>query len=459
MKLRFLVAFVFVVGAISGQAQWEKQGKFRMYNTNAGIKSAFLAAIPAGGNAVFKGDASIYDVHLVTGTKVEHKFPEGEGWQFLPRSPYVALKAETGSNTTLTLHDMWGNAALGTLTAKLETTGMFVQLNNTWVADDGLMGCVVFGPPEGASNEGAEFLIVFFKDGLVTGSQRIKNKADIDIYVMPHPDYDMLAFVRGNGLTVYPNETEEVFTYGSYLAYRPNGSFERLSVPVRGPGSGKGRRIVWSSSKWDRLLLSDDAASGAILIKASNGIVVDSITSSKVDPGKPLTFLSASGSSDSRWMVSHTKVGDKFAMILWAMPETVEATSEVLAAADDSRKILPSSDWKLILPFLKEKNGEYTLFAWDPEDIVSVQEKRTLLQLHGAFPQPSSTNVTFTGLSSTPEILSAKVYDGKGLCVSVQNVRVAEGTVTLNTSELVMGVYNVVLSDGSKIFTTRFVQQ
>ncbi|NQW31025.1 MAG: T9SS type A sorting domain-containing protein [Ignavibacteria bacterium] len=460
MNIRVSVVYCMLVATINTSAQWVKEGQFRRYNTNAGITTPFLAAIPAGGNAVFRGTSSIFDVHLTTGTKVEHKLPAGGDWQFLPRSPYIAMMTTAeGENTIIALHNVWTNESLGSVTAALDTKGMFVQFSNTWVADDGLMGCVLFGPAPGAPAAGADFQLMFFKDGIMTGQQRIKNKSDIDIYVMPHPDYEMLAFVRGNGITLYPNTTEEVFTYGSYLGYRPDGSYERLSLPTRGPGSGAGRRIVWSSSKWDRLLIADEAANGAILIKASNGIVVDSITSSKVDPGKPLTFLSASGSSDSRWMISHSKVGDKHALILWAMPETVEATSEVLDASDDSRKILPTSEWKLIMPFLKEKNGEFTLFAWDPEDIVSVNEKANVIAMTGAHPQPSYSHVTLRGVQDIAGTHSATIYDVNGLSVSHENVEVTNNSVTLNTTNLRTGVYNVVINSGTNVFTARFVQQ
>ena len=260
--------------------------------------------------------------------------------------------------TTVFIRDIWKNIARAEIEIPVRTVDLMLDATDTWVAEDGSEGVIVFSPgpntPEGAE----EYVFAFYKGSEVTFTQRVKPKVDVDIYVRPTDD-GPIVYLRGNGIS-FPPSDEEIFTNASYLMYSSDGSIEQLRLDQRGPGSGKGRQIIWHSNKWDRLVLIDEFASGAMLVKASNGIFVDSITGSQVNPGSTVKILSASGNNRDTWMATHADVGGKKALILWAMPDVREVTSVSFGSSDNSTKQMPLSDWDIIIPYISSNGNSHT---------------------------------------------------------------------------------------------------
>ena len=338
--------------------------------------------------------------------------------------------------TTVFIRDIWKNIARAEIEIPVRTVDLMLDATDTWVAEDGSEGVIVFSPgpntPEGAE----EYVFAFYKGSEVTFTQRVKPKVDVDIYVRPTDD-GPIVYLRGNGIS-FPPSDEEIFTNASYLMYSSDGSIEQLRLDQRGPGSGKGRQIIWHSNKWDRLVLIDEFASGAMLVKASNGIFVDSITGSQVNPGSTVKILSASGNNRDTWMATHADVGGKKALILWAMPDVREVTSVSFGSSDNSTKQMPLSDWDIIIPYISSNGNSHTLYYWDPADVVSVDEQRATSDQQRLYPNPA-TNVVNVPLPGGQGALDYVVVDGMG-----NFVQRGSTTGTIDVSPLPTGAYTII---------------
>jgi hypothetical protein len=322
--------------------------------------------------------AGLAEINLVSGQATTHQRPSEGTWTIVPRNPHMMAKVERGSGdaptTTVTFHDVWKGTAINTVTAQVNTTDLQLDLEDTWINDEGSVGAAVFSPTSSTPTDRLEYVIVVFNKDGVTFLKRVKPKIDVDIYIRPHPDSGLIVYLRGNGIA-FPPSTSEEFTDENYITYSAAGYRVLLDLEPRGPGSGKGRRLIWHSNKYDRLLFSDEFASGALLVKASTGGAVDTIDQSKLDPSKPVRILSASGNNKDLWMVTHTKVGDKNALVLWAMPDMREVSSIEFASSDPATKRLPASTWSVVIPFLSTSTSGNALYAWDAQDVLGVEDQ------------------------------------------------------------------------------------
>ena len=180
--------------------------------------------------------------------------------------------------------------------------------------------------------------------------------------------------------------------------------------------------------------MTDGFASGALLVKASNGIVVDSIVSVSIDPGD-VKILSASGNNGDRWMTTHTKVGDKNALILWAMPETVEVSTILFDASDNATKQMPLAPWFIIVPFISSNGDSHTLYSWDPQDVVSVDEESEA-SASPIYPNPAN-NVANIPMNDREGALNYVILDVAGSVV----MRGSTVDGEINVSPLPSGSY------------------
>ena len=440
--VRFLVAFICLATALQAQS-WQQEGSLKRWSGKS-ITSPLLGCVAGEGDPIVDVGSAIAAVNLTSGALSEHARGSEATWIFLPRAPKVFAsvthKNTEGPGVTLTFANSWEGGSLGSVDAAVNVEALQLDVADTWVADDGREGCAVFAPSSSTPDSLKEYVIIFFRNGEPTFIHRVKPKVDVDIYVQPNTDDGLVAYLRGNGIS-FPPSTEEVFTNGNYLRYDASGRMTRLNLPTRGPGSGKGRFIIWSSVKWDRLLMTDEFASGALLVKASNGIIVDSITSSVVAPGESVKILSASGNINDRWMATHTKVGTKNVLILWAMPETKEVTSVEFAANDVAKKQMPLSPWTIVIPFLSSADGDNTLFSWNPQDVVSVDEEPININCR-AYPLPATDQVTITS-PQTEGTTSYRVISAVGNVVMEGTAQIVNGTFELSTSTLGIGWYMV----------------
>ena len=422
----------------------DSEGALRRWS-GASINSQYSGCLPTPGNPIISSDGALLEVDLQEGNTTSKSFPEGE-WTFVPRQPKVVAQvtrsSEGGGSTSVSFYDVWVGSNIASVTLDVNTEALQFDVTDTWVAPDGSEGAVVFSPTDNTPEESEEYVVAFFTGSQVTYTLRVKPKVDVDIYIRPDTDDGVLCYLRGNGIS-FPPSTEEVFTNASYLVYQSDGSVDQLALPIRGPGSGRGRHVIWHSNKWDRLLLTDGFASGALLVKASNGIVVDSITSVSIDPGD-VKILSASGNNNDRWMTTHTKVGNKNALILWAMPETVEVSSILFNEGDNAVKQMPLAPWFIIVPFISSSGNSHTLFSWDPQDVVSVQEDDLFDRL-SMYPNPATTTVSID-MSNGEGALEYVIVDVNGSVA--QRGTTADGTIDI--SPLPTGSYTVVDVRGGK---------
>ncbi len=388
---------------------------------------------------------AIAEIDLVTGTSTVHSKPAEGTWTYVPRNSKMMVKVDASdgeaATTTLSFYDTWLATTVATVTANVNTSKLAVDVLDTWIADDGSIGAAVFAPTPSTPSESLEYVIVVFDKNVVRDIRRVKPKVDVDIYVRPHPDEGVLVYIRGNGIS-FPPSTEEVFTNASYIVYGPDGALKQLSLPERGPGSGKGRRIIWHSNKWDRLLFADEYASGGLLVKASNGIPVDTIDQSSLDPTKPLRFLTACGNNNDRWMVTHAKVGEKNALILWAMPETVETETLEFETSDPALKQMPLSQWSILIPFLSVSTSGNALYAWDPQDVVSVHEAPSTRAAVSPLPSSDRVRIALDGWNGSVQYA---MVDAVGTEVE-RGFGIADfGSLDVHVSHLPSGVYLVTI--------------
>ena len=438
------------------QQGWNREGALRRFTGDA-IVSEWSGCQPPPGNPVVEIGGSLMEVDLQDGTTIKKNKPEGN-WVFVPRQPklmaQVTRTSESGGTTTVAFYDTWLGSQIASVTAEVNTEALQLDMSDTWVAGDGSEGCLVFSPVESTPEGSEEYVAAFFEGTTVTFILRVKPKVDLDLYVRPGSDSGTLCYIRGNGIS-FPPSTEEVFTNASYLVYQSNGRREQLPLPQRGPGSGKGRTIIWHSNKWDRLLFTDEAAGGALLVKASNGIVVDSITTVSIDPG-PMKVLSASGNINDRWMTTHAKVGSKNALILWAMPETVETEVVLFSESDPARKQMPLAPWSIVVPFVSSNGGANTLFSWDPQDVVSVSEDGGRRTEDGVWPNPAKeiVNIVINADGACRFVL----VNAAGMRVEEGTANASEGRLSIDTSMLESGIWSMLITTANNtIHHQRFV--
>ena len=440
------IVLILLIAATGLSAQtWEREGSVKRWSGGASITSPYVGCATIFGDPTVQTDKGLEEVSLETGTSTLETFPEEDRWYFLPRQPRVGARVLSGASgattTTVFIRDIWKNVARTEFEIPAGTSRLMLDVTDTWVAEDGSEGVIVFSPgpltPEGEE----EYVFAFYNGSTVTFTQRVKPKVDVDIYVRPTDD-GPIVYLRGNGISFPPSE-EEVFTNASYLMYSADGSIEQLRLDQRGPGSGKGRQIIWHSNKWDRLVLIDEFASGAMLVKASNGIFVDSITGSQVNPGSTVRILSASGNNRDTWMATHADVGGKKALILWAMPDVREVTSVSFGSNDNATKQMPLSDWDIIIPYISSSGNSHTLYYWDPEDVVSVEEQGDDPTSVKLYPNPAS------------EILHLALDRGQGpqpyVIVDAMGGEALRGTTSgsIDVSPLPAGVYTLLGGHGT----------
>ncbi len=443
--MKWITIAVLLAAAVSAQAQsWERQGSVKRWIGGQPITGPYVGCATLMGDPTVQTGQGLSEVALTSGTPTSRSFPEGSTWYFLPRQPRVGAQVITAiqggpEESVVRLRNLWTSEDVGEVTIPVRTSELQLDQTDTWVSEDGSQGCVVFSPKPSTPDSLKEYVFAFFTGSTVTFTQRVKPKVDVDLYVRP-TDEGILVYLRGNGMS-FPPSTEEVFTNASYIVYQADGSLEQLRLDQRGPGSGRGRKIIWHSNKWDRLVLIDEFASGAMLVKASNGIFVDSITTSKVDPNGAVKILSASGNNRDTWMATHANVGSKNVMILWAMPDVREVTS-IDFGSDNASKQMPLSDWDIIIPYMSNNGDSHTLFYWDPADVVSVSEQRAANSEQRVFPNPAADIVNV----SLPEGQGALDY----VIVDAVGTTVLRGTSfgTIDISPLPAGAYTIAGSEG-----------
>ena len=435
------VILILLIAATGLTAQtWEQEGSVKRWSGGGSITSPYLGCATIFGDPTIQTGKSLAEVSLETGSAESNAFPDEDNWYFLPRQPRTGARVLSGEGgaqtTTVYIRDIWKNIARTEIEIPARTVDLMLDVTDTWVAEDGSEGVIVFAPGPNTPEGSEEYVFAFYNGSEVTFTQRVKPKVDVDIYVRPTDD-GPIVYLRGNGIS-FPPSDEEIFTNASYLMYSSDGSIEQLRLDQRGPGSGKGRQIIWHSNKWDRLVLIDEFASGAMLVKASNGIFVDSITGSQVNPGSTVKILSASGNNRDTWMATHADVGGKKALILWAMPDVREVTSVVFGTGDNATKQMPLSDWDIIIPYISSNGSSHTLYYGDPADVVSVDEQRAETREQRVYPNPA-TNVVNVTLPDGQGALDYVVVDGMGSVVQ-------RGATTgaIDVSPLPTGAYTII---------------
>lgn len=436
------------------QNSWTVEGGLRRWRGEE-IKSQQLGCSSISGNPVTSETNRLQEVDLATGNISSRAVPDDGMWTYIPRNPNMLVWAARDSakpdQTTLRFYNATEGGMVGSVEVDVNTTTLDVDVTDTWVADDASIGAVVFAPTSSTPADSAAYLVVVFdKDG-VKWIKRIKPKVDVDIYVRPEPDEGVLVYVRGNGLQI-TGYAEEVFTNASYFYFNPDGQLKQLSLPERGPGSGKGRRILWHSNKWDRLVFTDEYASGLFIIKASNGIPIDTVEHLSMAPSAPLRIISASGNSNDRWMITHAKTADKNALVLWAMPDLKEVTTHSFETTDPALKQLPLSAWSVIFPFLSVSQSGNALYAWDPQDILDVPESE-YHQRVVASPLPASQTVNVP-VPSADVVLRFAVYSSTGQHVLGGKGIANNGQLAINVGELPAGSYTVIVQSAHLAHST-----
>jgi hypothetical protein len=453
-----ILAFAATAPYMEAQQGWIREGALRRWQGEA-ITSSILGCQPPPGDPIVEIGGSLMEVNLQDGTTIKKTKPAGN-WKFLARQPRMMVLHGHGDdgqgNTTVAFYDTWKGEEVASLDEPTNTEGHTLDVYRSWIDAEGSKGCLVFGPLASTPDDQKTYVVMFFSSGVATYTLRVKQKVDVDIYVRPDTEKGTLCYVRGNGIS-FPPSTEEVFTNASYLVYQSDGTREQLPLPARGPGSGKGRKIIWHSNKWDRLLFTDEFASGAMLIKASNGIVVDSITQVSIDPGD-VKILSASGNINDRWMTTHATVGSKNVLILWAMPETVETEIVGFDASDAAIKQMPLAPWSIVVPFISSVGGTNTLYSWDPQDVVSVDEEMNATT--NVWPNPATdiVNITLDAASTSCHYV---IVNAAGDVVGSHHDEGCTDNIAVDVSGLPSGNYHVVITNdaGRQSFASFAVQR
>lgn len=451
-----LTVCIMLLGGLSLLAQntWVQDGPFKRFEGESAITSKYLGSSEAEGYPIVEQQSSITQIDLITGAVTPRDKPAQGSWVHLPRAPTMLVSAVSSDGATaVSFNDVW----LGQITRQIQinqtTDGLEVDPTDTWIASDQSVGAIVFAPTPFTPDDQASYLIVVFKQEQVTFTLRVKAQNDIDIYVRPDLEYGVLVYLRGNGLT-FPPSIEEVFTNGGYLRYEPDGRRTTMGLPTRGPGGGKGRKIIWHSNKADRLLMTDENASGALLIKASNGIVVDSIISSKLFPGKRIKILSASGNQNETWMATHAQVDDQSAIVLWSMPLVVEGSAEFFTQGDQATKQMPLSPWDIIIPFISSTPTSNVLYSWDRKDLVSVEEQTYTTQMVSPLPASEFIRIAVTGLNATVQY---RVISADGAVNANGSALAFDGECRINVSDLACGVYSIAIEYADTVKFARFI--
>ncbi len=443
----FLVTLIYVLSGlgVSAQNEWSVENGLRRWR-GAEIVSPHLGCYPTGGNPTVELASGVAEIDLISGAQSQKSKPGSGVWTYMPRNPRLMISVSHTEGaipqTSVLIFDTYEGAELMSFTADVNTTELAVDVADTWVSDDGSTGAVVFAPVGTTPSDKIEYVIITVKDKQPQWIRRVKPKIDVDIYVRPVPEQGVLIYLRGNGMS-FPPQTEEVFTNASYIVYSSDGSYSQLNVPERGPGSGRGRKIIWHSNRWDRLLFTDEFAPGALLIKASNGVPVDTVENSLLDPSKPLRILSASGNNTDRWLVTHAKAGDKNGLILWAMPDGKDVATYEFSSSDPAVKQMPLSPWSVIVPFLSVSVSGNILFAWDPQDVVSVHEDQIGASLLSPLPAINAATLLLPKWQCDAEVTITNL---QGLCVHrIQTI--ADGSsVSFGLENLPAGLYLVRVS-------------
>jgi len=169
-----------------------------------------------------------------------------------------------------------------------------------------------------------------------------------------------------------------------------------------------------------------------------------------------LRILSASGDNRQKWMATHVRVGEKNAITLWAMPETKEVTSEMFATTDIAVKQMPMSPWAIVIPFVSSTDGGNALYAWDSQDVLSVDEN----EMHDAsispLPATDYINIAAQGMEGNVRYAVTSV-DGQTLLAG--NSSMYDGACRLEVNTLPAGVYVCTLKTENAFTTTRFIKQ
>jgi|GEM_PF-3004161 len=432
---------------VLAQAGWHRDGSLWQYEDLNIVSNTIGADETMNGSPVITVGRSLQRVDISAGNTESYDFPPEGNWIQLPRSPYFVLqvvhKREGDPSATFTFFNVKTSAMMDPITISASASTLEVDQNNTWISQTGSAGAVVLKPAAGIPVTESEYLVLLFKSDGSTQVRRIKPKVDIDIYVRDVNE-EPFVYIRGNGLS-FPPETEEVFTNGGYLIYDVNGDTRQLSLPTRGPGSGKGRHILWHSNKWDRLLIADEAASGCMLVKASNGLPTDTVEHSSQNPSAILKLLSASGNKSENWVVSYATIDSKPILLLWAMPALKEVTSYDLSQKDGAIPTLPCSKWNTVVPFIVTQANKHALYKWDPQDIVSVNESRMDESAKvNAYPAPARDVVTLSSATLRGQV-AFTITSISGEVMQTGTSVVDNGVMSINTGMLPAGVYAILL--------------
>ena len=452
-SLRLLLAAITMLGCVLvcegiSQDGWTKEGGLRRWR-GAEIVNPQYGCSSVSGNPIVEFQDAIAEVDLVSGSTTNRTKPKDGQWEYIPRNPNLVIQVERDSaagTTTMHLYNIVEGGLVRDLVAEASTLMLEPDPADSWCADDGSIGAIVFAPTSATPSDSLHYVVVMFDKTGSTLVKKIKPKVDVDIYTRPDPDEaGVLVYVRGNGLQISGYQ-DEVFTNASYLYFTLDGAVKQLSLPERRPGSGKGRKIIWHSNKYDRLVFSDEYASGVLLVKASNGIPIDTVEHLSFEASSPLRIISASGNKTDKWMVTHAKTGDKNALVLWAMPELREVTSVMLETSDPAIKQMPLSPWSVVIPILSVSQSGKALYAWDAQDVLSVNEHQSSVRATSS-PLPTSHYV-----SIPCEELSAvdyRVVNSVGQEVLRGNGIASSGALTIDVHQLKNGTYTIVLNDAS----------
>lgn len=446
------------VEATFAQDGWTTEGGFRRWRGLQIITSQF-GCDPVLGNPIIEAEGGLAEINLVTGASSIKNKPTDGPWMYIPRNPKMMLRVDhemgKGALTTLRFFNVWEGGEIGTVTFDANTTALSPDVADCWVADDASVGAVVFAPTAQTPTDSVEYVIVLFDKTGARLVQHIVPKVDLDIYIRPEPEAGVLAYIRGNGLRI-SGYTDEVFTNASYIYFDLNGALKQLNLPERGPGSGKGRRAIWHSNKWDRMVFSDEYASGMLIVKASNGIPIDTAEHLASAPDVPLRILGASGNNNDRWMVTHAKAGNINALVLWAVPDLKEVDLKQFEASDPATKQLPLSPWSVVIPFLSVSQSGNALYAWDAQDVLSVRET-TNINRATASPLPASERLQISVRQLTGNV-EYQVFDGMGVQAAGGSGTVVNGVINVDVRSITPGSYTVVLRNNGGI-TTEGMQQ
>jgi hypothetical protein len=126
------------------------------------------------------------------------------------------------------------------------------------------------------------------------------------------------------------------------------------------------------------------------------------------------------------------------------MPETKEVTSVEFSANDAAKKQMPLSPWTIVIPFLSSADGTNTLFSWNPQDVVSVDEESARNSVT-AYPLPATDQVTIVTTIPDGDV-AYTIISNSGERLATGTSTIAGGTLDINTNALPSGLYTVELS-------------